>query len=284
MPRKSAPKPRRVALVGTAPSSAHAPVDDPSWEIWGVGFRGDHITRCTRWFEIHRLDGLRDGPEWRPLLRKWAKDCELVMFWPEPLGPRVLEYPVSEIKDEYGTFFMTSSFSWMLALAIHEHRNGRPIAEVGIWGVDMEYGTEYREQRAGLRHFTALARTYGIPTRLLVNGGVIYEPVPYPFWQDDPLLEKLAHKRRIAAADMKTKTRALEAAENRINQLLAIMDEITTAASAGHYEEGAAHERLAKLERERSGLVSSLPALQRDVAFLEGCIDVVDWQTDYLKP
>lgn len=270
-------KKRRVALVGTAPSSAHAPIGDSEWEIWGVGYRGDHITRCDRWYELHRLDGLRDGPEWRPLLKEWGRDCQLVMMWPEPdLGPNVRQYPLDLIKAKYGTYFMTSSFAWMLAEAVEEHEQGAEIDEIGVWGVDMEYGTEYREQRSGLRHFLALARFAGIGTRVLVNGGVIYEPVPYPFWQDDPLLEKLQHRRRGVEADMQVRKRALEAGVARVGALTVTIEELQKAE--------AAPKRVGTLIKERAALQASLPQMQTDVAYAMGAIEEIDWQLDYLKP
>ena len=266
---------RKIALVGTAPSQAHAPIDDKDWDIWGVGVRRDCITRCTRWFEIHRLDALWDGPEWRPLLRKWAKDCELVMFWPEPLGPNVMQYPVEEIKTRFGTYFMTSSFAWMLALAVHEHTNGKPVAEIGIWGVDMEFGTEYREQRAGIRHFLALAREVGIKTTLLLNGGLVYEPVPYPFWQDDPLTQKLDLRRNAATEKIAQAQRVLDATASRLGQINAIFTEAKAVLDS---------ETLKKLEREAAGLSKEEPGHRHAVAYHEGALEEINWQLDFLKP
>lgn len=265
--RKTAP--RKVAIVGTAQSSARAPINDPSWSIWGVGYRGDHITRCDRWFEIHRLDALKDGPEWRPLLRKWAKDCELVMFWPEKLGPKVMQYPVEKIKQRFGTYFMTSSLAWMLALAIDEH-DTNPIAEIGVWGVDMEFGTEYREQRDGMRHFLALARFAGIPTRLQVDGGIVYEPVPYPFWMDDPLTNKLKLRKEVAEGEIAQRERVIKASERRLAHLDGIL-------STNPKDRD-------KIDRERDALRRAEPSLREEVRFYKGALEEIVWSQDYLRP
>lgn len=263
---------RKIAVVGTARSASRAPFEDTDWDIWGVGARGDHVTRCARWFEIHRLDSLWDGPEWRPLLRKWAKDCELVMFWPEPLGPRVMQYPVEEIKNRFGTYFMTSSMSWMVALAIHEHTNGNPIAELGVWGVDMEFGTEHREQRAGLMHFLDLARQLGIPTKLQLDGGLVYQPVPYPFWMDDPLRNKLNLRREVALGEVSDRQRVLDASNTRMAEIRGALAVLTNKPAR------------AKLVRERDGLEATEPAMRREVSFYQGAAEEIDWQLDYLKP
>jgi len=274
-------KTRKIALVGTAPSAAFAPIDDPSYEIWGVGFRGEHITRCTRWFEIHRLDSLHDGPEWRPLLRKWAKDCELVMFWPETLGPKVMQYPVEEIKNRFGTYFMTSSLSWMMALAIHENDHGRPVSEIGIWGVDMEFGVEYREQRFGLRHFLEMAKVAGITTKLLTNSGIVYEPVPYPFWQDDPLTTKLKLRREGVQGKIAEDKRVIEVSVSRIGQINAVIEELLKIKSI---DEKYRRPRIEKLTKEGEALKRTLPTTQQHLAYHEGALEEIEWQEDYLKP
>src|SRR3990167_8308310 len=162
---------RKIALVGTASSGAGAPYDDLSFEIWGVSARAAYVTRANRWFELHRLDG--EPPEWAASWRKTIADFthdigEVLMFWPEyKLAQKVTAYPYQQIADRFGTYFMTSSFSWMMALAIDEMRpldkDGYPVAfhngdEISIFGVDMEHGTEYQKQRTGFRHFIDIAR------------------------------------------------------------------------------------------------------------------------------
>ena len=140
---------RKIALIGTAGSSNKAPIDDESWEIWGVSSRGKHITRATRWFELHRLAGetkeFRD--EWRSHVGSFIGDTPLYMIWPEPdLAKNIKEFPVDYLSQRYGTYFMTSSFAWMMAMAIEELRplDKDPVeGQIGIWGVDMEYATEY---------------------------------------------------------------------------------------------------------------------------------------------
>lgn len=262
---------RRVALVGTAPSSAHAPFDDPSWEIWGVGFRGEHFTRADRWFELHRIEGDDDGQEWVDLLKTWSHDCAVWMIWPLPVGKNVIQYPHQKIAGKYGTFFLTSSFGWMIALAIEEG-----VDEIGVWGVDMEYGTEYREQRAGVRHFMALAKFAGIKVTVLLNGGVAYEPVPYPFWIDDPLLQKLKYRRERLSEEKAVRDRACASTLERLSQIGAITAELGKIRGTS--------KRIAELEGEARGMQTHLPGLQKDASWSEGAIAEIEWMEDFLKP
>lgn len=286
-------KPRRIALVGTAPSSVHAPFNDESWEIWGVGFRGAHVTRATRWYEIHRLDG--ESPEWAAEWRAHVKthDCPIWMFYPENLGPEVIEYPVGRISKRFGTFFQTSTFSWMAAQAIDELRplDGDPVeGEIGFWGVDMEYGTEYAQQRAGLRHFVEIARFAGIKVTRLATSGIAYDPTPYPLIQDDPLLQKIAHRKGALANDKHLRERSLAATLDRLSQIQAVSDEFRgllesyeqlppTAKWRLHCED-----RLGKLSTEQDGLESTLPKIREYISWANGASENLEWTEGFLRP
>ncbi len=255
---------KKIALVGTAPSSVHAPFDDPSWQIWGVGFRGDHVTRADRWFEIHRLAG--EDPEWakswRESICKWGADCELMMFYPEEDLGNVTTYPIERISKRFGTYFMTSTFSWMMALAIDQLRpkDGDPIdGEIGLWGVDMEYNTEYKNQRSGLRHFMDVARVLDIPITRLASSGIAFEPTPYPLIQDDPLIQKLDLRQRETAAMLADRRDVLR----RTETMIAV--------------DSALGKDTASLELMASNLAG-------EITHLEGVAAEQNWFDDYLRP
>lgn len=277
---------RRIALVGTAPSARGAPFSDPSWDIWGVGNRADYVTRATRWYELHRLDGegAEWAAEWRRLMKAWSGTCEIWMFYPEPdLGPRIVAFDAKPLTDRYGTFFMTSSFSWMMAQAIHEIGDGP--GEIGLWGVDMEYGTEYREQRVGLRHFIEVAKLAGITVTRVASSGIAYEPIPYPFWQDDPLLAKAELRRN-----------ALREAQARNDSFVATLDDQIKALRGAGAEldllEKAAPRDLAghialrrdAIDRGITSISASLTAPRADILKAAGALHELAWLTDYLKP
>lgn len=279
-------KKRKIALVGTASSGARAPYGDKSWEIWGVSARGDHVTRATRWFELHRLDGEpRDWANaWRETMKTFTSDVELFMFYPElDLGPKISQYPTQRITDRFGTYFMTSTFSWMIALAIDELRplNGTSVeGELGFWGVDMEYGTEYREQRAGFRHFIEVAKVLGIPVSRLASSGLVYEPVPYPLWQDDPLLNKLETRKAENDSRLKTYDETIRHTRAMIAENAAVIKEIDAARESGYDAEA----RKTKLARERDALVETSSLISKDIVYLEGATAELSWARDYLTP
>lgn len=278
---------KKIALVGTASSSAKAPFHDPSWELWGVSGRADHVTRATRWFELHRLDGEPEdwATHWRASLKKMMADVpELIMMYPEPnLHKNVVQYPREQIIDRFGTFFMTSTFSWMMALAIEElrPRDGKPVkGEIGIWGVDMEYGTEYRQQRAGFRHFISLAQYAGIPVHVLADGGLAYDPVPYPFWQDDPLLAKNLLRRQTSLDELQTWEETRKQTDTMLAGTRSALAEIKQF-KTGHYK---LEEREAYLSSQLVSLEKTLMALKEDIACKRGQYEEQCWLDDFLRP
>jgi hypothetical protein len=204
--------PRHICMVGTAASRVSAPVNDPAVEIWGVSSRGN-LSRADRWFELHPIDytfeQAGEPDSWRKALKEFTKDIpELWMLFPEfDLHERVMVYPLERIKERFGTYHMGSTFSWMTALAIDElapiDKDGtrhfaEPGSKISFYGIDMEYGSEYEEQRKGFKAMMSIAKQLGIEVHNVLSGGLIYEPVPYPMWQLDPLICKW--DRRIKAS------------------------------------------------------------------------------------
>jgi hypothetical protein len=283
-------------MLGTAPSVVQAPLNDPDWELWGCGIRNDFIEKAARWFEVHRLDSEPEAwaKEWRILIKGWndpnvrpvLDSCELWMFWPEPdLSPRVVQYPVEEMKEKFGTYFMTSSFSWMMALAIDELTQDpefeRDKHEIGFWGVDMEYETEYEHQRSSVRHFIQLAKLAGVKVRRLATGGVTYDPVPYPWCLEDPLLLKNRLRQETLEKDRARAKKTYNSSIARIRQLELLMDEL---ADARGKPKKYFDTRIDKHMAETGTLRKVLPVSLKDATWAEGAIEETKWLDRYLTP
>ena len=273
---------RKIALLGTGTTSTKAPIKDESWEIWSVSARAAHVTRADRWFELHRLDGESEEFQkaWREQVGKSMGDTPLYMIWPEPdLAKNIIPYPVDRMAARFGTYFMSSTFSWMWAMAIDELRplDGDPVeGEIGFWGVEMEYGTEYAQQRAGFRHFSALAKFANIPVTMLVSGGLAYDPVPYPMWQDDPLLNKLEKR-----------THATEKEITNLDELIAknramITSNRSIVQGLQQFGNDKAPAEIERLNRECETLVENSARMSKDVVLLRGQREEQGWLADFL--
>lgn len=270
---------RKIALVGTCPSGKDAPFDDESWEIWGVGSRADYVTRATRWFELHHLD--TEEPDfaiaWRHNMKVWFKDTdtEIWMFSPESGFGNVIEYPVHRISQKYGTYFLTSSFSWMMALAIEEGAT-----EVALYGIDMEYGTEYREQRAGVRHFIELMRHADIKVYRLATAGIAYEPVPYPMIDKDPLIRKVKWRKNVNEGNLAVYKASLEADKREIfGARMAV-----TESGLSQKKKYNSKDRVAELKKRIDILEKNATKLQADVVNCTVLENEQNWLLDYLIP
>ena len=278
---------RKIALVGTSSTGANAPYRDPSWEIWGVSARAAYVTRADRWFELHRLDGEPQdwADNWRRTFKGYSADIgEVLMLYPEPdLAPKVTRYPAERITARFGTYFMTSTFAWMMALAIDEMcpRGGEwNPGEIAIYGVEMEYGTEYRQQRAGFRHFIDLARVLGIKVTRLADGGLAYEPVPYPMWQDDPLLAKNAKRQRETLETLNKLEKTRRSARDMCISAESGIFEAQLAGQPGYDPQA----RIALLSKQRAVAENSAQSLLREIAQNRGQYEEQCWLNDYLQP
>lgn len=274
---------RKIALVGTASSASLAPFNDPSFEIWGVGGRQEWVTHADRWYEVHRLAGNSEDwvDNWRKQAKSFGNKTKIYMHYPEEGFGNIIQYPAEHIMQRFGTHFLTSSFSWMMAHAIDELRpeSGDSVSgEIGIWGVDMEAGAEYRSQRAGFHHFMELARFLNIGIVRLASSGLSYEPIPYPMWQDDPLLNKLDKRQSYAKERLMELDRGIPITRNMIAQNLAIEQELHLMDS----EEYDRSKRLKELEKETASLSDTLKTMQEDLIHWDAVEDEQQFLREYL--
>lgn len=269
----------KVALVGTCPSGKEAPYDDKEWEIWGVGTRADYVTRANRWFELHHLDTEEPGfaAGWRHNMKVWFKDTDtqIWMFSPEPDMGNVIEYPIHRISQKYGTYFLTSSFAWMMALAMEEGAT-----EVGLFGIDMEYGTEYREQRAGVRHFIELMRHRDIKVYRLAQAGIAYEPIPYPMIDKDPLIRKIKWRQNVNEGNLAVYRATLEADKREMfGYRMAIAE-----SELSQKKKYSPKERASELEAKIAVLEKNTVKLHADIINCTVLENEQKWLLDYLIP
>lgn len=151
-------KERKIALIGTAPSSINlAPYEDESWEIWACSPGTMEVPRVTQLFEMHRYvpGGVSFPLEYVDYLKHFTGDIWMTEVVKDI--PTSQKLPWEELVEKYGPYFFTSSLSWMMALAIEMNPK-----EIGLWGVDMASTEEYTDQKLGCQYFATLAIAQGI--------------------------------------------------------------------------------------------------------------------------
>jgi hypothetical protein len=165
---------KKIALIGSAPSSIRlAPFKDPSWAIWSCSpgaygvIGSERLTQdVDAHFELHRWeppvigDASPAGHVVQPEYCQWMAQFKGTV-WMADVTPGIQNskrYPWEAMVDKYGPFFMNSSLSWMMAMALETPG----LEEIGLWGVDMSATEEYGYQRAGCHYFITLALQRGI--------------------------------------------------------------------------------------------------------------------------
>ena len=169
--------PLKVALVGTAPSSRMlAPFNDPTWQIWGCSPGNMNVLpRVDLWFEIH---GNLLWPENRhygePYL-KWLNEQTFPIYMQNQMFvPRAMSLPVRELVAEFGPYFFTSSFAWMMAVAMQQGAK-----EIALFGIDMASRDEYIIQRPGAYYFFMEGNKRGIKMMAPYESDIMQPPGLY---------------------------------------------------------------------------------------------------------
>ena len=180
--------PRKVAIIGKAPSSALlAPFNkanadgSPEWEIWILNTLGflNEVPRWDRQYELHDIELTKDPAygEYYPWLIKqtkpvWTRDGNNGEF------QNAHQYPLGEMQNVFGRFvgrkYLTNTVSLIMAHALLEHLQGKTVAEIGLWGIDMAqhgvdvggnaglFASEYAKQRPSVEYWCGLCEGSGI--------------------------------------------------------------------------------------------------------------------------
>tara|TARA_R100000656_G_C3928325_1_gene124266 strand:- start:251 stop:829 length:579 start_codon:yes stop_codon:yes gene_type:complete len=158
---------RNIAILGLAPSTHDdAPFTDPDWEVWGLPWDEGWFLGCSRLFDIHPLECIREAiPSFYPhgyedRLRGLGVPLYMQKAYPDI--PNAIEYPLKNVSSLVGDYY-NSSIGYMLALAIFEG-----VDKIGLWGVDMDgpgepgHANEYRDERPNCEYLLGFAKARGI--------------------------------------------------------------------------------------------------------------------------
>ena len=183
---------RKIAIIGKCSNSrGDAPLDLNDWEVWGLGW--DPLPKCDRYFEMHQnwrnfLGNAEDGERHRNWLAGLA--VPVYMLEQEPDIPASVKYPMDEIANMfgrtcYGTAYLESSISYMMALAMFE---GAP--RIGVWGCDLATGGEYAYQRPNMEYLIGFARGMGIKVYVPAQNALLSPCRKVPYGIEDPDQDK----------------------------------------------------------------------------------------------
>lgn len=181
-------QPLKVAILGTAPSSRdRAPYNDNSWQIWSCSPGNMNVPRADVWFEVHNNLLLPENISYGGPYIDWLKKLTIPIFMQDnSLVPNATPLPKDELVNAFGKYFFTSSFAWMMAMAI---RAGA--SEIALFGVDMASKNEYILQRPGGHYFIQLAASRGIKVSIPFESDLAQPPALYGYEQNTPFGRKM---------------------------------------------------------------------------------------------
>lgn len=193
---------RKVAVIGKCSSSRHhAPMSAPGWEIWCLAW--DPTPVVHRLFEVHRnwRDFQGVGTENAAMHRRWlmGQVVPVYMRQVEEDIPTSVRYPLEDVHEMVGNAtgkdfaYLESSIAFMFALAMLEYKQGKchDGLKIGIWGVDLDVGTEYSYQRPNMEYLIGLARGMGIKVVLPSVSHLLRaaHDQPYGVWEPPSTIE-----------------------------------------------------------------------------------------------
>jgi hypothetical protein len=216
--------PLKVAMIGTAPSSRMlAPFNDPSWKIWACSPGNmNTLPRVDVWFELHsNLLWPEHENYGRPYI-EWLKTQPFPVYMQDQTQvPRATVFPKDELVAEFGDDFFTSSFAWMMALAIKQGAT-----EIALYGIDMASRDEYIRQRPGFFFFRYLAHQRGIKVSAPHESDIMQSPALYAYVDSTPFGRKIMARRQEVQGRVNGMTGERDRLNNSITYLQGAMEDL----------------------------------------------------------
>ena len=207
------PKPLKIALVGTAPSSRMmAPYKDPTWTIWGCSPGNmNAIPRVDAWFEVHGTNLHEpENNNFAESYINWMKGMKCPLYMQDnKICPNATPIPKDYLIKEFGPYFFTSSFAWMMAMAI-----AAGAQEIALYGIDMASRDEYIIQRPGAYYFFIEGARRGIKMWAPYESDIMQPPGLYGYSD----VTEFGRKMRTRRDELKERLAPMEQQEKQLHE------------------------------------------------------------------
>ena len=138
-----------------------------------------YLPRVTRWFEIHGDLEWPEHAQWQKPggYIDWLNKQDFTIYaQSRDIFPRAKIYPIDDMIAKHSLYFFTSTFAYMMALAIAEGAT-----EIGLFGVDMTNSDEYQSQRPAMQHFIVMCMAMGIKVGAPDESDIMRPPPLYGY-------------------------------------------------------------------------------------------------------
>lgn len=211
-------KPLKIAMVGTAPSSRMlAPFNDPEWTIWACSPGNMNcLPRVDAWFEIHSNLLWPECISYGQPYVDWLKQQTFPIYMQDQrLVPNAISLPLQELVTEFGKYFFTSSFAYMIAMAIKQGA-----AEIALFGIDMASKDEYILQRPGGHYFMQEASKRGIKVSVPFESDLAQAPALYGYADSTPFGRKI----HVRQKELQDRIAGMKAEQAKLTQSITYLE------------------------------------------------------------
>ena len=146
-----------------------------------------------------------------------------------------------------------------------------------MYGVELDFGTEYREQRAGVRHFLQLAEHMGVELTLWSGGGLVYDPLPYPHWTEQPLVQKMKFRRDNIEKESEDLKSNIEKVRAQYHETKGRLREVSE-------QKEPDFDRIELLQKQLDQIEETGNSIQKKYDFCRGAKHEMDYMKDYMSP
>jgi hypothetical protein len=122
-----------LAKGATKAAGVHKAKADGDWEVWTLNDMALHDLNPVH-FELH---------QWTPQYAEWMmakndlrKFGTVYMIKPVPELPNSVEFPLAEVVNTHNSNYLGNTIALQLALALYQHKQGRYIGTLALYGVD----------------------------------------------------------------------------------------------------------------------------------------------------
>jgi hypothetical protein len=154
--------------------------------------------------------------------RQFLRECNrpIYMLFPEDEFPNAVRYPLDAITASVGRpwgdekeLYSTSTISYQLALAIHEHLRGETLDEIRLAGIELSVGTEYFWQKPATEFYLGMAIGLGIAVTMPPSGSSVLGAPKYILDGDSPIPADYTHEATPLYQPVGKKAKSLDIAE-----------------------------------------------------------------------
>ena len=144
----------KIAICGYSPTLSQAPFYDNEWLIYSMNHHTEFYKRFDLHFDLHDTTKMKSNDLYYNIIKERKEKSILTGI--DTRFDKATIYPQKKIMDKYGGFF-TCSAAWMIAYAIEQNPT-----DIGIYGIDCAYESEYIEQRPSITRMIGIAEGKGI--------------------------------------------------------------------------------------------------------------------------